>query len=467
MICSFISGCDFAPVESIPDVPEIDTATVRKVVKDQVLKAYKDAQSSPDNIIRVGELALVLHAYGYFEQAEIAYRHALALAPDYVPAHYLRGMCLQNTGSLAKALESYMQASGHEKIGQYALARIAEIHLIQGNWQQALDAITMAMTYNPNNPEFLYLRGRVHMEMGNAEQSYVDLNKALDSGAKVPELYYAAGRVARATGNMEKAIEYFASFDKLKALDIDWPDPLLRQVYSRRKTARSVVDRSRQQLAKGGAVSNAIQQLEDALVEDPEGYEAHVTLVGLYGMTKQFTKAEQHFQRGLDLAPDIAQLHFNLATVRMAQNRDDEAKVALKKTIELQPAQALAWAFLGRIQYREFDKDAAFEHLEKAISLEPTNTIIIEIYVPLLIDEQQYERALEILDYPDKRPKTESRRQLLRASALRLSGNYPAAREALVLAEKAASKVGDEHLMAEVRQEAAAQDALAQDASGD
>jgi Tfp pilus assembly protein PilF len=431
-----LGGCGPSPGPTQPDVPVIDTAQMRGVARDQVEKAYADAAAHPEDIVSVAELALVLHAYGYYPAAEIAYRRALALRPDDARLRYLHAFVLQTLGDYDGATEQYRSMTGDAQFGARGWARIADLRLDAGDWTGARQAADRGLAVAPSDPELRYLRGRALLELGDAADARDEFDALLAAGVRLPDVYYAASRAARALGDGDAAAAHAASFERVRPSGQGWPDLLLGAVADKRQTARSIVERSQRKMMAGGDVNEAVRELERALEIDPEAYEAHIALVGLYGSMGEFSQVDAHFEEAMRLAPNTAQLHFNLGTARVEQGRYDEAAAAFRRTIELAPSHALAHAILGRIRYVQQDVDEANALFEEAVRLAPTDPTVRRIVLPVLLEEKDHARALELLEVPESDPGAEAQRQLWRAQALSLAGDPGAAREALALARR-------------------------------
>jgi Tfp pilus assembly protein PilF len=431
-----LGGCGPSPQSKLPAVPVIDTAPMRGVARDQIEKAYADTAAHPDDIVSVAELALVLHAYGFYPAAEIAYRRALALRPEDARLRYLHAFVLQALGDFDGAAEQYRSMTGDAQFGARGWARIAGLRLDAGDWAGARQAVDRGLAAAPSDPELRYLLGRTQLELGEIADARDEFDALLAAGVRLPDVYYAASRAARSLGDADAAADYAASFERLRASGQGWPDLLLGAVADKRQTARSIVERTQRKMMAGGDVNEAVRELEHALEIDPEAYEAHIALVGLYGSMGQFSQVDAHFERAMRLAPNTAQLHFNLGTARVEQGRYDEAAAAFQRTIELAPSHALAHAILGRIRYVQQDVDEANALFEEAVRLAPTDPTVRRIVLPVLLEEEDYARALELLDMPEPDPGAEAQRQLWRAQALGLAGDPDAARAALALARR-------------------------------
>jgi TolB-like protein/Flp pilus assembly protein TadD/predicted Ser/Thr protein kinase len=90
-------------------------------------------------------------------------------------------------------------------------------------------------------------------------------------------------------------------------------------------------------------------------------------------------------ERAVERAPDLAESHVALATVRFHEQREPEAIVALQRALRVQPLNAEAHDLLGRILSETALQDAAQRHLETALRLEPdfhlARTLLVRLHL--------------------------------------------------------------------------------------
>lgn len=106
--------------------------------------------------------------------------------------------------------------------------------------------------------------------------------------------------------------------------------------------------------------------------------------------------AETWFRRGVDLAPDSAIAHSNLANALGELGRSDEAVNEARKAVELKPGYAEGWSNLGVLLKEVKDLDGAEQALRKALSLRPALEEAERNLVVVLIDRKQYCAALDL-----------------------------------------------------------------------
>jgi len=110
------------------------------------------------------------------------------------------------------------------------------------------------------------------------------------------------------------------------------------------------------------------------LAVNPASYRAENGLGCIYLARNDHPRAIPRFRAAIDLKPDYAQAHFNLASSLSAVGENDGAVAHLQKVVELQPDSALARSNLGTFLYRAGRLDEAIAQFERSVWIDPTWT---------------------------------------------------------------------------------------------
>ena len=110
----------------------------------------------------------------------------------------------------------------------------------------------------------------------------------------------------------------------------------LAEPQNERMSSPSPLEGARAALARG-QWNDAEKQLWTVLSSDPNRLDALTLLGVIRGRQKRYAEAEALFRRALQLAPDSALVHNNLADVLIAQNRADAAIAEYEQVVKLAP----------------------------------------------------------------------------------------------------------------------------------
>ena len=122
---------------------------------------------------------------------------------------------------------------------------------------------------------------------------------------------------------------------------------------------------------EGGRPTDAKRVLEQAIQINPDDAMIHNNLANILTRERQFDQAIVHYRRCLALKPGSAEAHMNIAIVYSAMARTREAIENYRRAIEFDSNWAEAYVNLGieLTKMRKFDE--AIENLERALALRP------------------------------------------------------------------------------------------------
>jgi adenylate cyclase len=204
----------------------------------------------------------------------------------------------------------------------------------------------------------LFQKGTVEglMRQGQVAQEIIDMAPELSVGYRsLGWHYYALAAIGRQPReNMKKAFELAQ-----KAVSLDESDAyshaLLGSVYARMRQYEKAIARGErsieldpngaiyhlllgQTLSFAGKLDQAIEYLKKGIRLDPFPNYMHFNHLGRCYMLKgQYQKALTEFKRALQIAPEAAPIHVNLAVTYALLDREEEARASAAKSLELAP----------------------------------------------------------------------------------------------------------------------------------
>jgi Flp pilus assembly protein TadD len=285
-------------------------------------------RKDPNDIIPLYNMASALAGQGKYQQAIVAFRHALALHPDDERTLNELGAALENSGDWQQAQKIFMQdiaahpqtcnarfnlarfelkhdqASAAEQQFRTMLAQCpsdAGVHsglgvalANQGQSQAAEAELRAALEIDPNDFTALYSLGALALQANQPQQAAELLERAIkqrpkdaDTREQLADAYALSGRVEDAAAQLKEAI----------ALSPDNPD--LHALLS-------------QALASTGHLQQAIAERKAALHLRPNDADDWNNLGVLEARAGKIAEAREDFRHALQLAPDHAQARTNL-----------------------------------------------------------------------------------------------------------------------------------------------------------
>src|SRR5207302_2776656 len=158
----------------------------------------------------------------------------------------------------------------------------------------------------------------------------------------------------------------------------------------RDRTVRSDEHNSRGiELADRGWLDEAIKEFKKAIDLDPESAHAHDNLATVYSEKKLFAQALKEYLTALELEPDSATAHYNLACF-LATHSHEMAIEEYKQAIELDPEYPDAHLNLG-MTYADLDqREEAKAEFKAAMELEPSDALPRHELAAMMMDEGDY-----------------------------------------------------------------------------
>ncbi len=120
-------------------------------------------------------------------------------------------------------------------------------------------------------------------------------------------------------------------------------------------------------------VFDAIEQLESLIKEDPSQLQARIYLTRLSRNDEQVERSLQSMLEAQELDPFNPRIHYELGNLYSGLEQWDDARAAIKKSLELEPAQPNAYANLAQISRQEGDGLDYLQQFLKAVEVDPVD----------------------------------------------------------------------------------------------
>lgn len=265
------------------------------------------------------EEGFALHQQGKLAEAERIYVQVLQQQPENFHALHRLGLL---------SVQMHRTQRGVELIGK-AIAidpNFAPAHNNLGNGlrdmkrpEHALSSYNRAIALEPGYAEAYVNRGKVLLNLNRTEEALASCNRAIDLKPNYAEAY--ANR-ANALQDLNRPEEALASYDR--AIDLK---PDYAEVYSNR-----------------GNVLHDMKQLVKALASYDRAVDLMPGLAGVYfnrgNVLVKMRRPEEalaDYDRAVALKPDLVQAWFNRGTALNNLKRHDQAASSYAKVLELEP----------------------------------------------------------------------------------------------------------------------------------
>ncbi len=256
-----------------------------------------------DSAEELFQRAVELQQAGQVQQAVETYHQAIDADDTLMECHYNLGLLYYRQKQWSKAAEGFRAALASAPDAAHAAYNLALAYDQAGLPQAAMAAYRQAMALNPNYMEAAYNLGLLLFQ----QKAFTAAHKAmLRVVEKIPDHYMAfnnLGMTCHHMGRLDDAIRAYESAIRIKT---DYVEALqnLGNVYM-----------------DLGQWERMFFYYHKALNHNRHDPQAHYAMGKLYMEHLDMAQARHHFEQALALAPDNADVHFDLAMVHLCQGR--------------------------------------------------------------------------------------------------------------------------------------------------
>jgi predicted Zn-dependent protease len=304
---------------------------------------YSEAQADFEQLAKLEPGIAEIHAtlaVIYFKEREYdsairEIKTAQKLKPTLPKLDSLLGMSLAEQGHFKESLPGLEK--GFKQTADKEVRRMCGLQLLRAyTWlQRDEDAVTTALALNkyyPDDPEVLYHTGRI---FGN--YTYVVMEKLHDEAADSIWLMQAQGEAFESQKDYDSAI---TAYNRVLSIEPNRPGIHYRigRVFLRRF----------QDLHEAKDRDAAVEQFQAELAVDKQNGNAAYELAQIDYDVGNLDQARQKFEALLEYRPDFEQAQVGLAGVLLESQKADLSIPHLKRAIELEPTDEVAWYRLAR-----------------------------------------------------------------------------------------------------------------------
>ena len=296
---------------------------------------------------------VILQGLGKSQEAELSYRKAIEIKPDYAKAHYNLGNVLSDLGKLQDAEFSYRKAIEIKPDYAEAHSNLGNILKNHGKLQDAEFSYRKAIEIKPDYTEAYSNLGNVLSDLGKSLEAEFSYRKAIEIKPDFAEAHSNLGNILKNHGKLQDA-----EFSYRKAIKIK-PD-YAKAHYNHGNVLRDL-----------GKLQDAESAYRKVIEIKPDYAEAHSNLGNILKNHGKLQDAEFSYRKAIEIKPDYAEAYSNLGNVLSDLGNLQDAESSYRKAIEIKPDFAKAHSNLGNILKNHGKlQDAEFSY-RKAIEIKP------------------------------------------------------------------------------------------------
>ncbi|WP_269623962.1 tetratricopeptide repeat protein [Prochlorococcus marinus] len=300
----------------------------------------------------------ILRDLGKLQEAEISYRKAIEIKPDYSMANYNLGLILKDIGKLQEAEISTRKAIELNPDFAMAHSNLGLILKDIGKLQEAEISTRKAIELKPDYSMAHYNLGLILKDIDKLQEAEISTRKAIEIKPDYAEAYSNLGNILKDIGKLQEA-----EMSYRKAIEIK-PD------YSMANYNLGNI------LNDLGKLEEAEFSYRKAIEINPDYANAHLNLGNTLKNLGKLQEAEFSYRKAIEINPDFAMAHYNLGLILKDIDKLQEAEISTRKAIELKPDFAEAHSNRGVILINLGKLKEAELSLNKAIEINSNLTIV-------------------------------------------------------------------------------------------
>lgn len=147
-------------------------------------------------------------------------------------------------------------------------------------------------------------------------------------------------------------------------------------------------------LQEAGKFKASLECLKYVASSQPDNAEAHNNLANTYKRLGDLPRAQESYQRALELRPDYAEVHSNLAFLFNDLGDIDAAIASAERAIDINPQLADAYLNLAQIELSRMRYADARRWINSLLAISPQHVGALNALAQLMIVDARYQEAL-------------------------------------------------------------------------
>jgi len=390
----------------------------------------------PQNAEMHSNLGVALYFNQETTRAISVLRKAISLNSDLLAPHLFSGLAWYRLSNPDAAVPMLEQATRINPSDVLAHTWLGYAYVAQLRYQDALREFQTACQLDPNNIDVWYALGQSHLQIGNG-MTLLLLSTAPDGG----RTWQLAGEQFQLRGNSQNALALYQ-----QALERRPDIPELRKLVT--EMGGELSENSLPQPADTNREDELYRRAHDeerkaqesfqrVLQIAPDSYRAHQIMADALAAEERLDDAIEEYRAVLKLKPDLPGIHEAIGNNLLRAGKLAESLQEYKLELNRQPRSATANTNVGRVLLLMGNDSAAEKALSRALTQDRPPAEIYKLFGKVNLTQHHYQTAITHLTrYLSMMPNDASAYYLL-MRAYRAVGDVEHATQASELYERA------------------------------
>ena len=354
---------------------------------------YREAlEATPNDAFLNYKLSVALDQTGDTSGEREALESAVGLDPDLAAAHNQLGYLLSRTGDMPAAEEHFREAVRAVPAFTEAWINLAATLGMEAKLSEAQQAVETALKIDPTNTEALRLR----QDLGASARPGLDLALA----------YYRKGDYANAHQQLE-TLQKLQPDDRRIAVLLADTDLHLNKASDAMALLQPMADANSENmdfeyvygsaLIATGRTTEGAQHVEK-VAQSSRSAEAYIVAGEALLSSDEFEAARKDLEAALEINPQLPRIYTLVGIARDKMGDTLHAETAFRAALKANPDDFQANLYLGAILYDRRTLGEARIYLDRALKLNPTDSMARYESAMLKSASGEYQAATEELE---------------------------------------------------------------------
>ena len=356
-------------LEEIPN-PNLDALEPEVAVQLQRARALWKAQGDAPRERQVQvllSLARLYHAYELWESALACYQRLVRLSPNAFEAHYLLAHASQLAGHNEQAEQAYRSALALRPDDLASALHLADVLVLMNRRDESIELVDGVLSKQPDLSAARLMRGELALAERDYPAAIALLERVIQEVPRANRGHYLLAQALRAEGKMNQARQHLAQSG---SIGVRIPDPLIEEINQLIIGERVAIMEGK--LAyEAGDFRHAAERFQAALLVAPASNTAEVNLSASLVKLGEVDRAIAHLNRVLKRAPDNLTAHFNLAELQLSRGDAGRARAHYSAVLEQRPDDVQALLGMARSAAALGDAEATLNSYRQVVQRVP------------------------------------------------------------------------------------------------
>ena len=377
LLCALPCGAAAAGVDAppAPDLSALEPVVAQQLieVRELTLAALSDATAPAEQRAAAwGELGRLYHAYELFSAATPCYERAMELDPEERSWVYFLGHLAVAAGDLDRAAGHFSQALLGAPNDLALLIHLADAESGRNQLPAAREALQRALAVAPEDPVVWARLGELALAEGDYQQAVSRLTAVLEAVPQATRLHYVLGLAYRGLGDLEQARKELALRGEVGLAP---SDERLAALAELQVGERVHLLRGRK-AHQAGSYRQAAAEFSAAVEAKPDSVRARVNLSASLAALGDAAGAREQLLQAVALDATNATARFNLARLLAADGQHQLATQHFSRVVGSRPEDEEAWIGEAKSWIALGDFEKAVERLSTANAINPRSGVV-------------------------------------------------------------------------------------------